>query len=41
MKNPFSNLFKKKPKSDQGNPVPQAQDKKRKKDFLVNFLKIG
>ena len=40
MKNPFANLFKKKPKGNEGKPVPQAQDKKKKKDFLVDFLKI-
>ena len=39
MKNPFSNLFKKKPKSDQGNPVPQAQDKKKKEGFFSKFFK--
>tara|TARA_B100000963_G_C22539816_1_gene631641 strand:- start:71 stop:196 length:126 start_codon:yes stop_codon:yes gene_type:complete len=40
MKNPFANLFKKKPKGDEGTPVPKAQDTKKKRDFLVNFLKI-
>ena len=40
MKNPFANLFKKKPKGDENNPIPQSQDKKKKRDFLVNFLKI-
>ena len=39
MKNPFSNLFKKKPKSDQGNPVPQSQDKKKKEGFFSKFFK--
>ena len=39
MKNPFSNLFKKKPKSDQGNPAPQAQDKKKKEGFFSKFFK--
>ncbi len=39
MKNPFSNLFKKKAKSDQGNPVPQAQDKKKKEGFFSKFFK--
>ena len=36
MKNPFANLFKKKPKSDQGSPVPQAQDKKKKEDIFAS-----
>jgi len=40
MKNPFANLFKKKPKGDENTPIPQSQDKKKKRDFLVNFLKI-
>jgi type IV pilus assembly protein PilN len=40
MKNPFVNLFKKKPKGDENAPIPHSQDKKKKKDFLVNFLKI-
>jgi type IV pilus assembly protein PilN len=39
MKNPFANLFKKKPKSDQGNPVPQAQDTKKKEGFFSKFFK--
>ena len=39
MKNPFSNLFKKKPKGDEGNPVPQAQDKKKKEGFFSRFFK--
>ena len=39
MKNPFANLFKKKPKSDQENPVPQAQDTKKKEGFFSKFFK--
>ena len=33
MKNPFANLFKKKPKGEENTPIPQAQDKK-KEGFL-------
>ena len=40
MKNPFANLFKKKATGDENTPIPQSQDKKKKRDFLVNFLKI-
>ena len=39
MKNPFANLFKKKPKGDEGTPVPQAQDKKKKEGFFSKFFK--
>jgi len=39
MKNPFANLFKKKPKGDEGTPVPQAQDTKKKEGFFSKFFK--
>ncbi len=39
MKNPFANLFKKKPKGNEGAPVPQAQDKKKKEGFFSKFFK--
>ena len=39
MKNPFANLFKKKPKGDGGAPVPQAQDTKKKEGFFSKFFK--
>ena len=39
MKNPFTNLFKKKLKGDEGTPVPQAQDKKKKEGFFSKFFK--
>ena len=39
MKNPFANLFKKKPKEDKNAPVPQAQDKKKKEGFFSRFFK--
>ena len=39
MKNPFANLFKKKPKSDTPVPKPEVGNIK-KKVFLVSFLKI-
>ena len=39
MKNPFANLFKKKPKGDEGTPVPKAQDKKKKEGFFSKFFK--
>ena len=39
MKNPFANLFKKKPKGDEGTPVPKAQDTKKKEGFFSKFFK--
>ena len=39
MKNPFANLFKKKPKGSEGTPVPQAQDTKKKEGFFSKFFK--
>ena len=39
MKNPFSNLFKKKQNNQGDAPVPQKEEKRKKKVFLVNFLK--
>ena len=39
MKNPFVNLFKKKPKAEGEAPVPKADDKKKKAGFLSNFFK--
>ena len=39
MKNPFANLFKKKPKGGEGTPVPQAQDTKKKEGFFSRFFK--
>ena len=39
MKNPFANLFKKKPKAGENTPVPQAQDKKKKEGFFSKFFK--
>ena len=39
MKNPFANLFKKKPKGDENTPIPQSQDKKKKEGFFSKFLK--
>ena len=39
MKNPFENLFKKKPKAEGEAPVPKADDKKKKAGFLSNFFK--
>ena len=39
MKNPFANLFKKKPKGEEGTPVPQVQDKKKKEGFFSKFFK--
>ena len=39
MKNPFTNLFKKKPKGNENTPVPKAQDKKKKESFLSRFFK--
>ena len=39
MKNPFANLFKKKPKDDKGTPVPTAQDTKKKEGFFSKFFK--
>ena len=39
MKNPFANLFKKKPKEDENAPVLQAQDKKKKEGFFSRFFK--
>ena len=39
MKNPFANLLKKKPKGDEGTPVPQAQDTKKKEGFFSKFFK--
>ena len=39
MKNPFENLFKKKPKAEGKAPVPKADDKKKKAGFLSNFFK--
>ena len=39
MKNPFVNLFKKKPKAEGEAPVPKANDKKKKAGFLSNFFK--
>ena len=39
MKNPFVNLFKKKPKTEGEAPVPKADDKKKKAGFLSNFFK--
>ncbi len=39
MKNPFANLFKKKPKGDEGKPVPQVQDTKKKEGFFSKFFK--
>ena len=35
MKNPFANLFKKKPKGDENTPIPQSQDKKKKDKCIV------
>jgi type IV pilus assembly protein PilN len=34
MKNPFANLFKKKPKGDENTPIPQSQDKKKKRGIF-------
>ena len=39
MKNPFANLFKKKPKGDENAPIPQSQDKKKKEGFFSKFFK--
>ena len=39
MKNPFANLFKKKPKGDENTPIPQSQDKKKKEGFFSKFFK--
>ena len=40
MKNPFSNLFKKKDlKSDKANPAPTPKEKKKKSGFFDKFLK--
>ena len=40
MKNPFSNLFKKKDlKSGEANPAPQTKEKKKKSGFFDKFLK--
>jgi len=39
MKNPFVNLFKKKPKGDENAPIPQSQDKKKKEGFFSKFFK--
>ena len=37
MKNPFANLFKKKPKSDA--PVPKPESGNKKESFFSKFLK--
>ncbi len=39
MKNPFANLFKKKPKQDSGAPTPQKEEKKKKEGFFGKFFK--
>jgi type IV pilus assembly protein PilN len=39
MKNPFANLFKKKPKGGEETPVPQSQDTKKKEGFFSKFFK--
>ena len=39
MKNPFSNLFKKKSGVNENTPVPQAQNKKKKEGFFSRFFK--
>ena len=39
MKNPFANLFKKKPKQDAGAPTPQKEEKKKKEGFFGKFFK--
>ncbi len=39
MKNPFSNLFKKKQNNQGDAPVPQKEEKKKKEGFLSKFFK--
>ena len=39
MKNPFANLFKKKPKVGTESPVPKKEDKKKKEGFFSKFFK--
>jgi len=39
MKNPFTNLFKKKSKEGEQTPVPKKEEKKKKESFLGKFFK--
>ena len=39
MKNPFSNLFKKKDLKSESNPAPTPEKKKKKSGFFDKFLK--